>query len=196
MKSSRRAGFTLLEVAVATLALGSIGYVLTFAFKASVDSQREITLRASEHRVVRAASRALLDELASAGDETVVFASGPQDGVVVPPTLRFQTRIEVDGAADFGLLHLGVPRAGWTFEYAVEEPASSADERRLVRRVVDADGTVQSSQIVVRGVRDQAAEPPGFQVVKTGDLWEVTLSTEAIGTRDGVEEVFHVRARN
>lgn len=192
MKSSSRSGFSLVEVAVATLALGSIGYVLSFALKAAADSQREITLRASEHRVVRQASRALLDELSMAGEDTIAFTQA----IDTETNLRFQQRIEDGATATFGLMHLGVPRTGWRVVYAIEEPASEADMRRLVRRVEDDAGVVQASQIVARGLRADDADPPGFRVVKAGDLWEITLSTEGIGNRDGIEEAFHVRARN
>lgn len=196
MKSSSRSGFSLIEVAVATLALGSIGYVLSFALKAAADSQREITMRASEHRVVRQASRALLDELSMAGEDTIAFTQGVQSVVDTETNLRFQQRIEDGATATFGLMHLGVPRTGWSVVYAIEEPASASDTRRLVRRVEDDAGVVQASQIVARGLCADDADPPGFRVIKAGDLWEITLSTEGIGNRDGIEEVFHVRARN
>lgn len=196
MRVSSRAGFSLIEVAAATVALGSIGYVLAFALKASADSQREIGTRASEHRVLREASRKLLDELATAGEDTIAFVHGAQGGVSVQPTLRFQERIEDGTTAGFGVVHLGVARPDWTLIYAVEEPVGESDSRRLVRRVEDDGGAVQASQIVARDLRPDEAVPPGFRVVKTGDLWEVTLSTEGRNGRDGIEEVFHVRARN
>lgn len=196
MRITRRSGFTLVELAVATLALGSIGYVLTFALKASADSQREITTRASEHRIVRSASRALLDELGSAGEETIVFGKEAHAGAAPTPTLRFQLRIEEGGEGAFGVTHLGVVRTGWSIVYAIEEPVGASDARRLVRRIESEEGVVQSSQIVARGLCAADAEPPGFLVETSGDLWQVTISTEGVGGRTGVEEVFHVRARN
>jgi hypothetical protein len=196
MKSSSRSGFSLIEVAAATVALGSIGYVLSFALKAAADSQREITTRASDHRVVRAASRDLLDQLSMAGEDTIAFAQAIPVGEANETALRFQVRIEEGSVATFGVLHLGVPRTGWSVVYAVEEPSGASDTRRLVQRLEDEAGVQQSSTIVARGLRADDAVPPGFRVVKAGDLWEITLSTEGIGGRSGIEEVFHVRARN
>jgi hypothetical protein len=190
--NGQRGGFTLLELTVGTAALGTIGYVLAFAFKASADSQREIARRANENRVVREASRALLDELAMAGESTITFTHGGSS----EPTLRFQVRIEDGGSPAFGLRHMGVAHAGWTIVYAVEEPAGATDARRLVRRVEDDTGVVVNSRVVVRNLCADDGDPPGFRVEKAGDLWEVTLSTEGVGDRQGIDEVFHVRARN
>lgn len=185
----RRAGFSLLEVTVGTAAFATIGYVLLVAVKASTDSQAAIAQRASENRVVRSASRALIDELALASDDTITVTSSSGGGTGTA-SLAFRQRIEDGGTAGFGLMHLGVPRSDWSLVYAVNESGE------LVRRVTDEQGVVQVSGVVASGLRGAGEDPPGFRVVKAGDLWEITLATEGAGNRDGIEEVFHVRARN
>jgi hypothetical protein len=192
--ASARVGFGLLEVIVATAAFATIGYVLLFAVKASTDSQAAISARADDHRVLRSASRSLVDELALAGDDTITVTTAGGAGAF--PELSFLQRIENGATAGFGVMHLGVPHADWSRVYAVEEPATDGDERRLVCRIVDDEGVTQRSTVVARGLRPADVEPPGFRVVQAGDLWEITLATEGQGNQDGIEEVFHVRARN
>ena len=188
LPSGLRAGFSLLEVTVSTATFAIIGYVMLVAVKTSTDAQNAIALRTEEHRVLRRASRTLLDELALASDDTItVTASGSGSGTA---SLAFRQRIEEGGTAGFGAVHLGVPHTDWTLVYAV----SAAGE--LVRRVTDGDGVVQASAVVASGLRAASEDPPGFRVVKAGDLWEITLATEGVGDGNGIEEVFHVHARN
>lgn len=172
-----------------TAAFAAMGYVMLMAVKASTDSQAEIALRAEEHRVVRSASRALIDELSLASDDTITVTNSAGQGTGTT-SLAFRQRIEDDGTAGFGLVHLGVPHADWSLVYAV----SASGE--LVRQVTDEEGVVQTSAVVTKGLRGAGEDPPGFRVVKAGDLWEITLATEGVGNRNGIEEVFHVRARN
>ena len=186
-----RAGFTLLEVVVATASFATIGYVLLFAVKASTDSQSAIYGSTEQHRMLRRASRSLLDELAMASDDTITVAQS--QGTNSPTTLTFRQRIENGGTAGFGVVHLGVPQEDWSLVYAVEAPSTDGDERRLVRRIVDDAGVTQKSDLVARGL---VAGAEGFRVTQAGDLWEITLTTEGRGNNQGIGETFHVRARN
>lgn len=196
MKRSR-AGFSLVEVLVAMTAFAGLGMILVMTLKAAADSQRAIVLRAEEHRIVRRASRTLMDELGYASEDSIVFALAAGQGAQASPTyLSFRQRIELDGAAALGVVHMGEAHEDWSLVYAVEEPVGDGDMRRLVRRVVDETGAIVASEPLARGLRPDGASPPGFSVARSGVLWRVTLTTEGKGNADGVEEVFDVRARN
>ena len=90
-------------------------------------------------------------------------------------------------------------RADWSFRYTVREvPAGGgAVDRQLVRQILDDADVGQRETVVLTGLRSGAVVPPGFTVVPTGDIWEITISTESDGGASGGRRmVFHVNTRN
>jgi prepilin-type N-terminal cleavage/methylation domain-containing protein len=190
-RARRSAGFTLLEMIVALTIFSVIGYTLTMAVDSAGSSHAEMLRTSTASKALRAASDGLIDELRTTGDARItVTALG--DG---NHELTFLQPIQVGGALAWGV----GDNADWSIRYTVD-PLVAADgtlDRQLVRQVLDDLGAVQSSEVVVHGLKDGLAAPAGFSVVQNGALWQVTI-TQADHSSDGMAQgvVFDVQAQN
>jgi hypothetical protein len=187
---------------VALSLFASLGYGLAIVVGLGKHSQTTLSRMAAEDRSLRAATDSLLGDLRVASDATVtILALGDGNHQV-----QLQQPIDVGGAAAWGVYDrtLGPDaasqnQAGWHVQYMVKNVAigGGAFDKQLVRQELDVAGTVQREKVLAVNLRSGAPAPAGFQIVKVGSVWQVTVST--VGKTEGqagIREVFHVRARN
>lgn len=195
-------GYTLLEMMVALTIFSVVGYALTVAIDVASHSQKTVMRVTAEDRGLREATAFLIDELRTSSDATItiaVLADGNH-------RIRFQMPIDVAGAAVWGVHDRKLSpvlaqqtRQGWFVQYTVRAlPAvNGVINRQLVRQILDAAFTVKRETVILDGLRRGTDVPPGFKMVKVGDLWELTLSTVGeINGKVGMRTVFHVQTRN
>jgi len=201
-RALRRAGFTLIETTVALTIFAALGYGLAIVVGLGQHSQRAVTRMAAEDRSMRAATKALMEDLRVSSDSTItvtVLADGNHQ-------VRLMLPIDVAGAATWGVYDrmLGSDatawnQAGWHVQYTVRDtPAGgTAINKQLVRQILDTTDTVRRETVLADGLRGGATAPAGFQMIKTGLVWQLTLSTVGkVEGKAGIREVFHVRTRN
>lgn len=186
-------GLTLIEITIAATIFTILGYALVSSLKLSEGSRTAVETLATRSREFRAASRAVVDALRVSNDDTVAIAELADENHAVTLSLP---------VLDGGALAWGVPASAQSGPGAVDQiganvvfaVAVGADgERSLVRRVLRSNGTVQEEETLIRGLSRGDVDPPGFQVVRTGEVWEITISLE---DKVGLSEVFHVHTRN
>lgn len=195
--------FTLLEMVVALTIFSSIGYGLLIAVEAGSHSGTTVARVSEQDRELRSATTDLCSELKCSADSTITvtpLADGNHQ-------IRFQQPIDDAGNPSWGVYDrlLGDTaatqnRVGWFVQYTVRTvPAALGGvDRQLVRQIVDDKFVVQKERVIADGLCRGTDVPPGFRMVQTGGLWEITLSTvndTAAGTA-GIRAVFHVQTRN
>jgi len=200
--ASARAGMSLIEMMVSASLLGLVGLIVAWAFEAGVDSQRTVRRIAAGNEVLRVAAGQLRDEL-RVSEESMLTVNTLGDG---NHEVTLAQPIFVGGNLGWGVYDplAGATEAernldGWRIRYTVDtQPVVPAGvTRRLVRQVLDDLGTVQDQDVLVDGLRAGGDDPPGFTVVRTGDVWEVSLTTEEYDdSQRGRGVRFHVRIRN
>jgi prepilin-type N-terminal cleavage/methylation domain-containing protein len=197
-----RAGFTLLESIVALTIFAMLGYGLTVVVGLGHHSQRTVANMSAEDRSLRAATTAMIDELRVSSDSTITvtpLADGNHQ-------VRFMQPIDVAGVATWGVYDkmlstnpANQTHANWHVQYSVKDvPAGNGTvDKELVRQVLDDTDTVRLEKVLAEGLRTGAQNPPGFNMVKAGLVWQITLSTVGkVEGKAGIREVFHVRTRN
>jgi prepilin-type N-terminal cleavage/methylation domain-containing protein len=202
LRARRRAGFTLIETMVALSIFAALGYGLAIVVRIGNHSQLTVTRMAAEDRSLRAATDTLLADLRVASDTSIavaVLADGNHQ-------VQLQQPIDAGGASTWGVYDrtLGPNaaaqnQAGWHVQYTVKNVAigGGAIDKQFVRQELDVAGNVQREKVLATSLRGGAQAPAGFQMVKVGSVWQVTLST--VGKTEGqagIREVFHVKARN
>lgn len=198
---ARRRGYTILELLASLTIFAIIWYSLAIAIRTGVRAERAVAERGEANRELRRSVGSLTDELRWSNESTVTITA-LADG---NHSLSFMQPIQVGGNQDWGVYDktLGDDedeqnRPDWQVRYTVVSAnVGAGTEKRLVRQIVDDDGEVQKQTILATRLNDGEGAAPGFQVVKTGDVWVVTLSTAAIDdVSEASSEVFHVRSRN
>lgn len=200
MKRSRR-GFTLLEMIVAISLFSFVGYSVAVAMSAGNHSNVIVKRVADEDEALREASNRLVDELSATSDSRITVTT-LGDG---NHRLDFTQPITAAGAMDWGVHErlLGSTdaeqnRVGWNVRYTVRTvTVDGAQQKQLVRQIVDGGGAVQREKVLVEGLENGTSNPPGFHVEHVGSVWVVTLTT--VGKtegRSGIKAVFHVKTRN
>ncbi|HTF87833.1 MAG TPA: type II secretion system protein [Planctomycetota bacterium] len=201
-RAGLRSGFTLVETVIALVIFSVLGYGLAIAAEVGKSSQITVSRIATENHALREATSSLANDLCSTSDANIAIAA-LADG---NHRVRFMVPIDDAGVATWGVSdrRLGHTlatqnRASWLLQYTVKNVAVSAGvvDKQLVRQIVDAAFVVQREDVIAHGLRLGTAVPPGFQVVKTGAMWEVTLSTEGpLDASFGNRTVIHVKTRN
>lgn len=202
-RGSVGSGFTLLELMVALTIFAVVGYSLVLIIGVGSRSQRTVSRVTSEDKSLRAATLALVDELEASSDATITITALPDGNHQV----RFQQPIDDAGTFGWGVYDrtLGTTpatqnRVGWKIQYTVRTVAAAtgSTNKQLLRQVLDAANVVQSEKVIAQNLRAGNVVPPGFQMVRNGTVWELTLSlTHQIGHSTGIiKEVFHVQTRN
>lgn len=201
-KHAARSGFTLLEMMVALSIFAVVGYGLAVAVDVGKDSQTTVLREIDENQTLRTAVNSLIDEIRVSADGQIAVAALPDGNHRV----RFMLPIDVGGAAVWGVFdrRLGSDaatqiRAGWFVQYTVRTAVGTDGgiNRQLLRQILSDTLVVQREEVIAEGLRSGGDVPPGFRMVMTGDLWEITLST--VGQRAGkagMTQVFHVHTRN
>ncbi|MBK7642577.1 MAG: prepilin-type N-terminal cleavage/methylation domain-containing protein [Planctomycetes bacterium] len=194
-------GFTLIEMLVSLVLFSAVGMALVMATGAGQEAERTVANESNASRSLRTIARRLTDELRSSSDARITVEHLPDGN----DRLRFAVPIEVGTVLDWGVhdASLGAEEAthnrpGWSLCYTVESTTQNGKTtRRLLRQELDQTGALQRQRLLLERVRNGTQTPPGFTVRKQGLLWEITLSTEPRdGRGKGIQEVFHVQARN
>lgn len=194
---SAQGGLTLIELTVAMTIFAVLGYSLMSALSLSNNSRAAVENMVEENEELRAGAGAVTNDLRVSSDARIDIAELADENHEV----TVQLPIAIGGVLDWGVPahEIGAPEAtdhqDWVVRYTVTTGVDEhgAPERALVRQLVDAAGEVQKAEELVHGLTKGSDASPGFRVEKTGDVWEVTLSTEKGA---GKKEVFHVHSRN
>ena len=196
------AGFTLLESMVALSIFGAVGYSLMIVVDVGNHSQKTVARVAAENQSLRTAALSLIDELRTSTDTTITVVALPDGN----HRLRFMLPIDVGGALGWGVydktLGPDAPsqnRANWSVQYTVRDVPNGNGTvvKQLLRQLLDDTQSVQKETVIAEGLHSGTDVHPGFTVVKTGDVWAVTLSTEGhVEGKAGIRAVFHVQTRN
>ena len=198
---SRRSGFTLLEMVVATTIFGMVGIAITAAFQVGRQSQSVVAELAAEGDSMRAATSQLVDDLRATRDASIVVTGTNTQNHMV----TLMQPIVVDADLSWGVFEPRLSadpdeqtRENWRVCYRVDSVVSfGVTTRTLVRQILNETGAVQFERTVLRGLRAGNAASPGFQLRDVGDVWELTVSTEnALTGAEGMRMVLHVRTRN
>ena len=198
---ARAAGFTLLEMSIATTIFGIAGYGLLQTVRVADQSHESVLESADGTRALREASATILDELRAARAADLSVTTMPDGNSDV----RFTTPIEAAGVATWGVhdARLGASeeeqnREGWLLRYAVEavQQASGNTVRVLVRQVLDDTGAVQRQDIFL-GDLSGTSEIERFVMRPTGDVWEIELAAKDEGSPHHERTAtFNLRIRN
>lgn len=196
------AGYTLIEMMVSLSLFTVIGYSLVIILKVSSHSQLTVNDVTEDDRALRGAATNLMEELRSSSDATITVATLADGNHQV----RFMLPIDDAGAAAWGVYDrtLGPDAASqnkldWSIRYTVRNVVAGGQvvDKLLVRQLLNAQQVVQRESVVAEGLRSGTDVPPGFTMVKQGEVWELTFSTTGhAGSSAGIRAVFHVRTRN
>lgn len=197
-RSAPLAGFSLVELIAALAVFGIVGYTLAGSLGLAQRAQTTVSRTVDGNEAVRKASTRLRAELKATSDSRILIET-LGDG---NHRLSFQVPVEVGGVAGWGAFdrRLGPTAAEHNLldgrvRYTVETGPLNA-ERRLERQIVDAVGTVQRSEVLVRDLAAGDVGAPGFAVEAAGDLWRVRITRAARAGASARTEEFHVRTRN
>jgi prepilin-type N-terminal cleavage/methylation domain-containing protein len=198
----RRRGFTLLEVVVATMIFTVIGFTLLQSV--SLGKSSRITVRdiATSNKWTREVHDVMSNELKVSDDDhiqTTQLADGNTQ-------LNCMHRIQVAGLPAWGVYDPSLGdtaedqnREDWQIQFTVEEVPTLGGgvERALVRHLINEGGEIQTTKILARGLRDGAADPPGFAATKVGEMWVIEVTEEGrTNEQAGKGTSFHVKTRN
>lgn len=198
---SRRAGFTLIELMISLTIFAVLGYSVAISVDMASDSQRTVYSVAAEDRALRESSSFLTDELRSSRDSQIAVAT-LADG---NHQLEFKVPIEVGSSLTWGVYdkRLGTTYADqnkidWKYRYTVRNSVvAGVVNKQLLRQIIDTNSEVHEEQVIAEGLHSGTQNPPGFRVVKSGDMWAVTVSTAGKSAESpGIKAEFHVQARN
>lgn len=200
--SASKSGFTLLEMMISMSIFAVLGYTLMTAVEVAHHSDVTVMRIASENRSMRTSTTSLLDELRSTSDSNIAVTTLADGNHQV----RFKMPVQVAGVLGWGVFDRGLGattddqnKVGWSLQYTIRQLTGSdgRPSATLVRQILDDTGAWRSETVVMRGLRSGAQTPAGFKMVRSGDLWEITLSADSPSDHSAVlRTVFHVKTRN
>jgi len=194
----RTAGFTLIETTVALTIFAALGYTLSVVVALGKHSQTMITGLTTEDRSLRSATTDLIEDLRTSSDSTITVTALPDGNHKV----KFMQPIDLGGVAGWGVYDRTVspnPMPNWHVQYIARDQAlgGGAVDKQLIRQVLDDTDVVKKETVLANYLQPGNQVPPGFQMVKVGLVWQITLSTQGkVEGRSGIREVFHVQTRN
>lgn len=199
-KALRRAGFTLVEVVIASVVLVALWYGLADAMRSGARSQQVLMDAAGEVGEIRRSNGELLDDL-RATSAAAMSVELEADGNCV---LELQHPIRFEGADTWGVSTPGhafdaptTGEPGWRIRYSVSGTTLQSAPRSLVRQVLDADEEVRDERVIVTELAQGDTAHPSFSVTQEGELWKVHISqANHDDGPDGPGTEFHVRMRN
>lgn len=199
--SSTRSGFTLVEAAVSLGIFATLGYALVVGMSVAHDSEATVMRVRQENQELRWSTLGLVDEMRTTSDSRITvttLADGNHQLVFMVPVVV--VGVDTWGVYDRSLSTVvaGQSKADWTLRYTVRDAvAAGGTTKELVRQVVDDTQVVRRERVVATDLCSGQAGAPGFRVVKNGEIWELTLSTNgALGSASASTVVFHVQTRN
>jgi type II secretory pathway pseudopilin PulG len=177
-----RSGFTLLEATLATAVFGVVGYGLAVAVGAGQETQKSILSTSVSNKEMRQTALKISSELRSCTNAHFAVSES-QSGF---SQIDFRMPITDNGTLTWGVhdKRLGPDsdeqnRPDWSVRYIVEEDGTQSDGaggvRRLVRQLLDENEEVRLSETVIEGLRAGHGIEPGFSVLPSGDMWNVTI---------------------
>jgi len=192
MKTTKRSGFTLLELSISTVILAVVGYSVSTAVKLGNDSNATVMQVVSESRGQRKSITQLIDDVRMTTNTRITITTALDGNSQV----QLQMPIEVAGALVWGVRdrRLGEGedtwnQADWLVRYVVD------DDGQLVRRVIDTNGATRLEDVLDDDLLDGVGTP-GFRMVQAGDVWQVNLATRRDDHGAVSRNEFHVRTRN
>jgi hypothetical protein len=197
-RAARTAGFTLIETTVALTIFVALGYALSVVVAIGKHSQSTISGLTTEDRSLREATTDLVEDLRNSSDSTIAVSVLPDGNHQV----QLMEPIDLGGVASWGVYDRTVnpnPMPNWQIVYTViDQPiGNGAVDRQLVREILDDTGVMKKQTVLADRLSLGTQVPPGFQMIKTGAVWQITLSTQGkVEGKSGIREVFHVQTRN
>lgn len=199
LRNRKRAGVTLIELMITVSILALVVTATMDTIGSGTASSRSVTTGVLENQSLRESGKRITQELRAAGGgrfDVTALADGNSE-------LTFQVPVTVAGVAGQGVYDrfLGGDEAAWNrLDWSVRYTVVPGNDggRLLVRQVLDEADVVQRQTTLTNDLRAGNVNPPGFQVVDQGDVWEVVITTEtaaAIGGEAGGMKL-HVRTQN
>lgn len=191
-------GFTLIEVILAVGIFGVIGVGLTQGVHIAETTHQSVSTESSSNRKIRDGIGLLREEFKTCQESSIAinqeFNGNDQ--------LVFQVPVDSNPGTGWGVYDrkLGSTpaewnRVGWKICYVVQNNAQGTP--CLLRQVLDGGGALQrETQIISNVLVDGHDDAPGFTVLATGDVWEVTLKTLTGDGHSTRTETFQVQTRN
>jgi len=198
---STRAGISLVEITISTVVCAIVGYGLVSLMDSSQGSMNLVTDIAGENDTLRESNQELVHDLQNTTDAQITVTTLGDGNHEV----NFMTSILVGGAPAWGVWDrsFGPDAASqnkedWSLRYTVETVIESngSPNRKLVRQILDADQAVFAERVVAEHLEPGTADPPGFSVIQTGDMWEIKITTSSDHASSTRRLEFHVLARN
>lgn len=198
---SRRAGFTIIETMISLSIFAALGYAVAVCTKTANDSQRTVYSVAADDRALRESSSYLTDELRSSTDAQVTVATLADGNHQVD----FKVPVESGGNLVWGVYDKGLGndyasqnKVDWKLRYTVRNSVvGGVVNKQLLRQILDTNSVVQDEKVIAERLHSGTENPPGFRVIKSGDMWVVTVSTSGKSAESsGIKAEFHVRTRN
>lgn len=198
IQNRKEAGFTLVEVLMASAIVTVVGLGITQGLEMAQGSHVTVTKTAGDNRDLRDSFKTMREELKSSRDSLITAGIGADGNA----TVSFQVPVEGAGVASWGAFErrLGSTAAeqnciDWRITYSVEPDVRGTNN--LYRRLWDAGGDQRFEEVMASNVRQgDHADGPGFVMNQDGDVWVMTLTLvepEGNGIRS---ETMHVRTRN
>ena len=197
-KPSSTGGFTLLEVIISIAIFSVIGVGLTQGVKIADTTQEYVSSESGHNRRMRDSVSLLRDEFRTCQNSSIEVETNPDGN----HQLVFQVPVQSGIGTGWGVYDrkLGSTaddwnRVGWKLCYLVRE--DNQGRSCLVRQVLDAGGALQrETEIVSHVLSNGEGEGPGFSVVATGSVWEVTIRTRTSEGQAVRTETFQIQTRN
>ncbi len=193
-RNGRRAGYTLLELAISTVLLGTVGYSISLGVKMGQESHATVMRVSSESRAARKSLSTLVEDVRASSDSRITVTTDGNGNSQV----RLLQPIEVGGAMVWGVRdrRLGEDEDAWNQEnWSVNYAVDAQD--RLVRTIVDDVGATRFEDALADDLGNDGVGSPGFRVARSGDIWQVNIVTRHGVHDEGISESeFHVRTRN
>jgi hypothetical protein len=190
-------GLTFMEVVAASAVSMVLGYALIGMVTMGNTTQATVSQVAEENDQLRTANKELMKELQVANSATMTITTLQDNNHEV----TFMTPVEVSGNPAWGVRDFSLgpdptsqTRENWKFRYTVQNVNNC---RKLVRQILDDMDVVQREEVIAENLRSGSDNPPGFQMVQAGEMWELTIGTLGEDASDpGRRVIFHVLLRN
>lgn len=188
-------GFTLLEVTIASALAVLVGLSVVGLVMAGRDSAATARRQAASTSSLRAASVAMAEDLSQSQTARLSIVELADKNHQV----TFQRPVaSAAGAVTWGAYDAKMPggarlRANCSARYTVRK---DGDARNLLRQVLADDGTVVREEILVRDVATGSAAKPGLAIVRTGDVYQVTIGLAGSSGTNGQAISFDVVLHN
>ncbi len=194
-------GLTLIEFAVSSAIFSVLALAMAGMLEVGSASEEGVVTNSGRNRGIRRVQAFLVRELRASSDSKITVGSTPGGNSI----LTFSYPVQSGGSTGWGIRDKSLGstsdernKIGWQVRYTViPKIENHRINRVLVRQVLDTSLKVRATRILARHLRPGTVTPPGFKVVKTGNVWKVVIST--LGDKDGSGRrtaTFQVLARN